>query len=132
MPPFRGDIKVPKSVGAEQPFVADRNHEVWLYPLDIEVAGAKRLTCVNYQRSANPSGPLSDSLQVELASVRPVTLRHSHDGRFFIDCLLHCLGPVLSSRALHRYHSRAGLPCRFMPSVDIRGELLMEEDDGPA
>ena len=97
MTPLRGGIKVAQPVRAEQPFVADRNHEVWLYPLDIELTGSKRFTCVHDQRSANPAHPLSDSFQVELASVRPVTLRNGHDANPFIDCFLDSLGPAISA-----------------------------------
>src|SRR5260370_28522780 len=105
MPAFRCDIEVAQAVRAEQPFVAHRNHEIGLDPLDIELRGPKRLTCVNYERSANPPDSLSDSFQIELAPIRPVTFRHGHGARIFIHRCLPCFGPTPSVQPLYRSHS---------------------------
>jgi TolB-like protein/DNA-binding winged helix-turn-helix (wHTH) protein len=113
-----------------KPLVTNCDQEIRLHSCQIQRARSQRLTGINHQGRADRPGSLSNPLEVELAAVGPVTLRHRNDRGCFIDRVLQDFSPRRVTGAPHRTDTASSFARQLTPRIHIRRKLLIKQNDG--
>ena len=126
------DVQVAESERAQQPLVADGDHEVGSERRDVERHRSHRLARVDDEPRVELVRTRGDLVELDQCAVSPVDVRHADDGRPLVEALEDRLRPAPGGIPGDGDQLRAGLVRKLSPGVDAGGVLLGEDHDSLA
>src|SRR3712207_4504446 len=89
----------------------------------------RSLYAVAHECRPDPPCPPANAPEIEQRPVRPVAVRHGHDGSVLVKMAQHGRGPVVIEGTRYGDELRAAPLRKLAPRVDVRGELILQDED---